>query len=343
LLKHLKTATFLITFLALSLGGPFGTPGALTELIAQGPPSPQAQATAPGDTVKEYRIKDANAPDPEDAPPIIERVVEKPGEEGAAGAPEAPAAPSGTTAAEPSPPKAAQAQADPREKETQAANAQAANTNAASPKAASPKATASPKEVNPGVEITVDNIKDALVFPQNETITYGDSLLVWDNNKLYMQNPDGTRSLLDSSLSVQEDELGQKWLSRDEEGNFLIQVSLKVWATINFEYNSDVILPSSEPILKAFGDALMTPALRDFNLIIAGHTDNIGSHEFNLKLSRGRAVSVAKWLSEKKGVESERMILSGYSYTVPIADNATAEGRAKNRRVEFVLLPSSDP
>jgi outer membrane protein OmpA-like peptidoglycan-associated protein len=192
------------------------------------------------------------------------------------------------------------------------------------------------------VELTLENMEEALVFPQNEVIAYGDSLLFWENNKLYRQNSDGTRSLVDSSLSTQKDAFGQKWLTQDEEGNFLIQVSLKVWATINFRYNSDEILKDSEPILKAFGESLMTPALRDYNLIIAGHTDNIGSHDFNLKLSRARASSVAKWLTEKMGVESDRMILTGYSYTVPIADNTTEAGRAKNRRVEFVLLPSSD-
>jgi outer membrane protein OmpA-like peptidoglycan-associated protein len=192
------------------------------------------------------------------------------------------------------------------------------------------------------VEITLENMEETLVFPQNEVITYGDNLLVWDNNKLYMQYPDGVRSLLDSSLTTLKDEFGQKWLTEDEEGNLLIQVSLKVWATINFEYNSAVILKDSEPILKAFGESLTSPALRDYTLIIAGHTDNIGSHEFNLKLSKDRASSVSRWLTEKMGVESDRMILTGYSYTVPIANNSTAAGRAKNRRVEFVLLPSSD-
>ena len=86
----------------------------------------------------------------------------------------------------------------------------------------------------------------------------------------------------------------------------------------------------------------MTPALWDYSLIIAGHTDNIGSHDFKLKLSKGRASSVARWLTERMGVKADRLILTGYSYTVPIADNSTEEGRAKNRRVEFVVLPSSD-
>ncbi|MDR2350015.1 MAG: OmpA family protein [Deltaproteobacteria bacterium] len=194
--------------------------------------------------------------------------------------------------------------------------------------------------VNPGVELTLENMEKTLVFPEDRDVSYGDSLLTWKGNKLYRKNADGSLTLLDSSLDTLEDEYGQRWLTQDEEGNFLIQVSLKVWAIINFEYNSHKIRPDSEDILRAFGTSLMSPALKDFNLIIAGHTDNVGSRDFNLTLSKDRAASVARWLTEKTGVAPERMILSGHAFDIPIADNATAEGRAKNRRVEFVLLPA---
>ncbi|HWI40256.1 MAG TPA: OmpA family protein [Verrucomicrobiae bacterium] len=66
---------------------------------------------------------------------------------------------------------------------------------------------------------------------------------------------------------------------------------------------------------------------------VEGHTDNRGSYQYNLKLSRKRAESVKRML-QKMGVEKERISTEGFSYTRPIADNSTAAGRAKNRRVE---------
>ncbi|MDR2351780.1 MAG: OmpA family protein [Deltaproteobacteria bacterium] len=191
---------------------------------------------------------------------------------------------------------------------------------------------------NPGIELTLDNMAEAL-NPGDREITYGNSQYVWKGNELYLRNTDGSMTLVDSFLETQEDDSGNKWLSQDEEGNVLIQVSLRIWATINFAYNSYAILPESEAILQAFGNALNGPALKDYTLLIAGHTDNIGSDTFNLKLSRERASSVAKWLSTKMGISPERLILTAYGFHNPIADNSTPEGQAKNRRVEFVLLP----
>jgi outer membrane protein OmpA-like peptidoglycan-associated protein len=191
------------------------------------------------------------------------------------------------------------------------------------------------------VEITEDNIADTLVLPEDGEVRYGDSLMVWKDNRLYRKNEDGSLTLVDATLDTQADEHGQRWLSRDDEGHVLIQVSLRVWATINFEYNSAEIREGSEGILRAFGQALTSPALRDCSLIIAGHTDSRGSEEFNMRLSRRRASSVAEWLTDKMGVEPERLILTAYGYSHPIADNSTPEGMAKNRRVEFILLPST--
>ena len=69
---------------------------------------------------------------------------------------------------------------------------------------------------------------------------------------------------------------------------------------------------------------------------INGHTDNVGNPEANKRLSERRAYAVKKYL-ENKGVEQERMTANGYGDTKPVATNATKEGRALNRRVEFVV------
>ena len=70
---------------------------------------------------------------------------------------------------------------------------------------------------------------------------------------------------------------------------------------------------------------------------IYGHTDNVGGAKYNMKLSVGRANSVKQYLVTK-GIEPSRIVTRGFGYTKPIADNATAEGRAKNRRIEFARM-----
>jgi outer membrane protein OmpA-like peptidoglycan-associated protein len=72
----------------------------------------------------------------------------------------------------------------------------------------------------------------------------------------------------------------------------------------------------------------------DLKLKVDGHTDYIGSDEYNLKLSEGRAASVKTFLL-KKGIDAGRVKTEGFGETTPVADNKTAAGRQKNRRVEM--------
>ena len=70
---------------------------------------------------------------------------------------------------------------------------------------------------------------------------------------------------------------------------------------------------------------------------ISGHTDKTGSEPLNLKLSENRAKAVMDYLI-KKGIESSRIEYKGFGSLQSIADNSTAAGRTKNRRVEFKIL-----
>jgi len=69
---------------------------------------------------------------------------------------------------------------------------------------------------------------------------------------------------------------------------------------------------------------------------INGHTDNTGSKELNDALSLKRAESVKSYLV-MKGVDQGRMSTAGFGYSQPVASNDTPEGRAENRRIEFII------
>jgi len=89
------------------------------------------------------------------------------------------------------------------------------------------------------------------------------------------------------------------------------------------------ILMKAGEILNRYGDA---------KFIIEGHTDNVGSDTANLKLSEKRAQTVYKFLSKKFKISKDRVQVKGYGESKPIAPNDTAMGRAKNRRVEIVIV-----
>ena len=75
----------------------------------------------------------------------------------------------------------------------------------------------------------------------------------------------------------------------------------------------------------------------EIRIRITGHTDNVGSDEANQKLSEGRANSVRDDLI-RRGIAPERIEAEGKGESQPITTNDTEEGRAQNRRVEFVIL-----
>lgn len=107
----------------------------------------------------------------------------------------------------------------------------------------------------------------------------------------------------------------------------------KVGLVILFEYNSAAITPEGKKLLAGFAEVL-NKELAGRNFLIDGHTDNIGSRDYNLRLSQERARSVKSWLSAN-GVDSSRLEVRGYGLEKPIFDNDTESGRSKNRRVEF--------
>ena len=77
---------------------------------------------------------------------------------------------------------------------------------------------------------------------------------------------------------------------------------------------------------------------KDANVQVEGHTDNVGGEEYNQKLSEKRASNVMEFLTSPGGIAATRLTSVGYGFSKPIADNATKEGRQKNRRVDLVIM-----
>jgi outer membrane protein OmpA-like peptidoglycan-associated protein len=115
---------------------------------------------------------------------------------------------------------------------------------------------------------------------------------------------------------------------------------LKILQKIFFEYNQAVIMPESYPILNEVVGVLKDRP--EITLEIQGHTDDKGSDNYNLCLSAARAKSVMVYLMEH-GIDQSRLTSAGYGETCPIASNKTKEGRAENRRVEFMRTDVPEP
>ncbi len=113
-------------------------------------------------------------------------------------------------------------------------------------------------------------------------------------------------------------------------------ITLNMPGNVTFRTDSSDLSP-------AFFDVLNSVAkvMKEFDktvVEVAGHTDSTGSDAYNQGLSERRAAAVAQYLTSQ-GIDRQRLITVGMGESMPVADNATAEGRAANRRVEITMVP----
>lgn len=122
----------------------------------------------------------------------------------------------------------------------------------------------------------------------------------------------------------------------EEEEVVLESERIRINNQILFEFGSDRIDPRSFKLLDEVA-VVLTKNPDVGPVLIEGHTDNVGSREANMNLSKRRAGAVVKYLVGK-GISQKRLRSEGYGFDKPIATNDTPLGRAKNRRTEFKLV-----
>ena len=110
-----------------------------------------------------------------------------------------------------------------------------------------------------------------------------------------------------------------------------------VFENVYFNENKTNIDPIAAKALDRNGTILKENP--DIKVEIGGHTDSLGPEKANQETSKKRAESAKKYIMDKFNISGDRMKIKGYGSEKPIADDKTKEGRAKNRRVEFKVIP----
>jgi len=107
--------------------------------------------------------------------------------------------------------------------------------------------------------------------------------------------------------------------------------------TVYFDVNKTNINPMGGKALDRNGMILKeNPQIK---VVVEGHTDSTGSDKVNQRISEKRAQNAKKYIQDKFTIAGDRMAVKGFGKSKPVADNRTKEGRAKNRRVEFRVVP----
>jgi outer membrane protein OmpA-like peptidoglycan-associated protein len=121
--------------------------------------------------------------------------------------------------------------------------------------------------------------------------------------------------------------------------NPLVEITAKeitIKQQIQFALDSAVILPESNGLMTEIADSLIKNP-RIARIEVQGHTDNTGTSEHNMILSEQRANAVRDWLTSH-GVGPDRLVARGYGQDKPLVPNVTPAMKAKNRRVQFIIL-----
>jgi chemotaxis protein MotB len=152
----------------------------------------------------------------------------------------------------------------------------------------------------------------------------------------------GTYDKLEDKM---KDEIAKGDISLSQDGG---RLRVGLVDKILFDSGEAAISKRGEEVLARVGAVLA--AIDDKQIQVSGHTDRtpisdklVGQFPSNWELSTARAINVVRFLSEKATVPPQRLVASGYGEYHPIANNKTAAGRARNRRIEILLTPALAP
>ena len=184
----------------------------------------------------------------------------------------------------------------------------------------------------------LDGASDALAEAQAENQKYKEQLAALQTRVADLEQEKAAAALMAKGL---EDEMRADLESKD------VTIS-KLQGKLTVNILDRVMFDSGEAILKPDGAAVMRKIAallaehQNLKIHVIGHTDNLpirNRFASNWELSTARALAAVHFLTEKAGVDPRRVGAVGYGEFRPIADNATAEGRARNRRIAITILP----
>ncbi len=190
------------------------------------------------------------------------------------------------------------------------------------------------KPLNATIEI-VDNETQEVVQVVKTNATTGEYMVMLPSGKNYGMSVNAKGHMFHSENFDIPAAQGYQEIRKDIQLMPVNPGSKVVLRNVFFDFNSATLKPESYAELNRLAQILKQyPGIV---VEISGHTDNIGSFQYNMKLSQKRAEAVVEYLIAQ-GVPPESLVAKGYGPTKPIAPNDTEEGRALNRRVEAKVL-----
>ena len=170
-----------------------------------------------------------------------------------------------------------------------------------------------------------------------------------NDRELKVQELEGIVNRKDSVLLALKNRISEALLGFEGDGLTITQKNGKVYISLEeqllFASGSWTVDTRGKEALSKLAKSLENQ--KDINILIEGHTDNIafggrGQIKDNWDLSVARATSIVRILTENSSISEERLTAAGRGEFMPIADNATKEGRSANRRIEIILSPKLD-
>lgn len=196
---------------------------------------------------------------------------------------------------------------------------------------------------NPGALAIARNYSNAMVAKKGRKIyeavdagggTATASMPLGDGRELWLEisisngGETYTLTIVEQAAMAQQIAITADWLAEQLASSGSVALE-----GITFDTGKSAVRPESKAVLDEVGALLKNDTA--LALEIQGHTDNVGSPTANLTLSQQRADAVKAYLVSTYGIDAARLTTAGFGDTRPVADNATEDGRAKNRRVEL--------